>query len=200
MRAVFLDRDGTLNVEKGYLRQVADLELYPGAAAAVKRLNKAGILAILTTNQTGAARGFYPLSHIEALHNRLAELLWEQAEAKLDAIFYSPYYPRGTVAELAKESDCRKPGVGMIQQAQAQFSRIDLGQSFVVGDKVTDMELAQNAGCKGILLKTGYGTRVLEGKYQDLSALSTPPWQVSDSIVEAVEAILAEVGLANGVA
>lgn len=185
--AVFLDRDGTLNVEKGYLRQVEDLVLYPGAASAIRRLNDAGILAILTTNQTGAARGFYPESHIQALHQRLAHLLWQEAEARLDAVYYSPYYERGVVPELTRASTCRKPGIGMIEQACQRFPELALSRSFVVGDKATDVEMAHRAGCRGILLKTGYGQRVLEGKYQ---SLTHQPWAVCADIAEAVQHIL----------
>lgn len=188
--AVFLDRDGTLNEEVGYIRDVERLELIPGAAQAIKKLNDAGLLAILATNQSGVARGFYDESHIHALHDRLATLLDTQAGAKLDAVFYSPYLPHGSVEAYAKDSDCRKPGPGMIQQACAQFGDIDLTRSFVVGDKATDIEFAFNAGCRGILLKTGYGQRVLEGKYQ---TLDHKPWRVCADISEAVDAILAEV-------
>jgi D-glycero-D-manno-heptose 1,7-bisphosphate phosphatase len=186
--AVFFDRDGTLNVEKGYIRNLADLELYEGVAQAVRRLNDAGILCILTTNQTGAGRGFYGLDHIEALNQKVQTLLHQQAGAWLDALYYSPYYARAVVPEFAKDADCRKPKTGMIQQALQRFPTIDLPNSFVFGDKPTDVELAHNAGCKGILLKTGYGANVLAGKYQ---ALTVEPWAIAETAVEAVDLVLA---------
>lgn len=185
--AAFLDRDGTLNVEKGYLRRVEDLELIPGVAQAVRRLNDAGILAILTTNQTGAARGFYPLEHILALNARLSELLMTQAGARLDAVYYCPHLSKGLVPEYAIPCDCRKPGVGMIEEALRRFPQINVAGSFVLGDKASDVALGYNAGCRSILLKTGYGERVLAGKYQ---TLEQPPHFICENLPEAVELIL----------
>lgn len=190
---VFFDRDGTLNVEKGYIRNLNDLELYAGVAKAVKRLNTAGVLCILVTNQTGAGRGFYGLDHIEALNAKVNRLLFEQAEAQLDALYYSPYYARAVVPEFAKDSPCRKPNTGMIDAACREFPHIDLSRSYVLGDKATDVELAHNAGCKGILLRTGYGANVEAGKYQPLTVT---PHAICDSAVEAIDLILTELGLA----
>ncbi|MDX2085258.1 MAG: HAD family hydrolase [Candidatus Melainabacteria bacterium] len=187
--AVFLDRDGTLNVEKGYLRHVDDLALLPGAARAIAALNQAGILAILTTNQTGAARGFYPESHIVDLNQRLQALLYEEAQASLDAIFYCPHLAKGTIAPYNTDCNCRKPATGMIEMACEQFPMIQRAQSFVVGDKASDVTFAHQAGCTSILVKTGYGERVLAGKYQ---ALTHPPHWVCDDIVEAVHVIIRE--------
>ncbi|MEB3245322.1 MAG: HAD family hydrolase [Vampirovibrionales bacterium] len=191
--AVFLDRDGTLNIERGYLRQVSDVALIPEAAAAIRRLNDAGVLAILTTNQSGVARGFYDEAHVKALNERVNKLLADQAGARLDAMYYSPYLPTGKVPEYTRESECRKPATGMILEACKAFPEIDLTQSFVVGDKASDIEFAHNAGCKGILVKTGYGERVLEGKYQFLSQQAAQPWRICAHIGEAVDAILTEV-------
>jgi D-glycero-D-manno-heptose 1,7-bisphosphate phosphatase len=187
-RAVFLDRDGTLNVEKGYIRVVDELALLPGAARAIKHLNDAGFLTILTTNQTGAARGFYGLDHIHALHHRLEQLLWTEAEAKLDAIYLCPHLEKGTVAELAIPCDCRKPGPGMVNQALQRFPTIDVSQSYVIGDKATDVAFGHAVGAKPLLVTTGYGDRVVAGKYQQLD---TEPAGVYASIVDAVNAILA---------
>ena len=188
MRACFLDRDGTLNQEKGYIRNVDDLALIAGAAQAVKRLNDAGVLAILTTNQTGAARGFYDETHIQALHARLEKLLWYEAAAKLYAIFYCPHYPRGSVELYAIDCICRKPSIGMITQACEEFSSIALAKSVVMGDKASDIELAHNAGCQSALLKTGYGQAVLDGRYQSLT--HQPTW-VCDDVLAGVDAFLA---------
>ena len=89
--AVFLDRDGVLNVEIGYIRQVEDLHLIPGAAAAVRRLNNIGLFCCLVSNQSGPARNYYPISHVDALHERLCHLLATEAAARLDALYYCPY-------------------------------------------------------------------------------------------------------------
>jgi D-glycero-D-manno-heptose 1,7-bisphosphate phosphatase len=191
--AVFLDRDGTLNVEKGYIRNVDDLELISGVAQAIRRLNDAGILAILVTNQTGAARGFYDVEHIRALNDRVATLLKEQANAHLDAMFYCPHLAKGVVEAYAIECACRKPEPGMIQQAISQFPDIDLAKSYVLGDKASDVVFAHNAGCQGILLKTGYGKRVLAGKYQ---ALEKEPHFVCDDLPQAVDLIMSRLDLA----
>jgi D-glycero-D-manno-heptose 1,7-bisphosphate phosphatase len=186
--AVFLDRDGTLNVEKGYLRQVQDLELIPGVAQSVRKLNDAGVLAILTTNQTGAARGFYNLAHIDALHERLSLLLKQEAGAHLDAIFFCPHLPKGVVPELSIVCHCRKPAPGMIEQAVQRFPQIELTKSYMLGDKASDVGFAKNAGCRSILLKTGYGERVLAGKYQ---VLENQPDFIYNTMPEAVDLILA---------
>lgn len=191
--AVFLDRDGTLNVEKGYMRNVDEVELIPGVAQAVRRLNDAGILAIMTTNQTGAARGFYDIEHVHALNNRVAQLLSEQAGAHLDAIFCCPHLAKGSVEAYAIDCICRKPEPGMIQDAVRQFPEIELEKSYMLGDKASDVVFAYNAGCQSILLKTGYGDRVLAGKYQ---VLEQQPHFVCDDMPQAVELILNRVGLA----
>jgi D-glycero-D-manno-heptose 1,7-bisphosphate phosphatase len=180
--AVFFDRDGTLNVERGYIRNLNQLELYPGVAQSVKRLNDAGILCLLATNQTGAARGFYDIEHIYALNNRVNQLLQEEAGATLNAMYYSPYYERGIVPEYTRQSDCRKPGTGMVKQALVDYPDVDLTHSFIVGDKATDVSFAHNAGTHSILMKTGYGQRVLEGKYQ---TLEHQPEYIADDLKEA---------------
>lgn len=190
--AFFLDRDGTLNVEKGYIRNVQDLELIPGVAQAIRRLNEAGILTILTTNQTGAARGFYDLAHIHALNDRLQTLLKQEAEAHLDAVYYCPHLEKGIVPEFSVPCQCRKPEPGMIQQALSRFPDIDLSGSYVLGDKASDVAFGKRAGCKSVLLKTGYGQRVLEGKYQ---SLPEPPDYVFEDMPQAVSHILMERGL-----
>lgn len=186
-QAVFLDRDGTLNIERGYLREVEQLDLYTGAAKAVKRLNDAGILTFLTTNQSGPARGFYDEDHVKALLERLETLLWNEAEAKLDGLYYCPHHPRGVVEVYKANCRCRKPEIGMIKEACNAHPNIDLANSYVIGDKATDVELGVNAGAKSILLKTGYGQRVLEGKYQ---SLEHTPTHVCEDITHAVDVIL----------
>ncbi len=187
LRAVFLDRDGTLNVEKGYISDVGAIELYPGAAAAVRRLNDAGIPAILVTNQTGAARGYYTIEHVHALNRRVSDLLMHEAGARLDAVYFCPHFKEGIVPEFTKDCDCRKPAPGMILQARRDLPDIDLAQSFVIGDKATDITFARNAGCRGILVRTGYGEQVLAGEYQNLEV---QPEKVCADIVEAVAYIL----------
>lgn len=166
--AVFLDRDGVLNQEAGYIHHLEDLVLMPGAAAAVRSLNDRQIFCCLVSNQAGAARGYYSLDHIEALHVRLQSLLQQEVEAHLDALYYcaSLSAPEGGVnPELTYWSTWRKPNTGMLVAAAWQHD-LDLCRSFMVGDKATDIDLARNAGCKAILVASGYGVRVLAGDYQ----------------------------------
>ena len=177
--AVFLDRDGTINVEAGYITDLDRLVLMPGAAEAIRRLSDAGFLGVLATNQSGPARGFYPEAWIHALHGRLAELLAEGG-ARLDGVYYCPHLPDGTVPEYALACDCRKPEPGMLVAA-AQKHGIDLARSFMVGDKATDVELGQREGCRTVLLRSGYGEDVLAGRSQ----WACQPDFIADSIVEA---------------
>jgi D-glycero-D-manno-heptose 1,7-bisphosphate phosphatase len=166
--AVFLDRDGVLNQEAGYIDRLEDLVLMPGAAAAVRSLNECQIFCCLVSNQAGAARGYYSLDHIEALHARLRSLLQQEAGAHLDALYYcgSLSEPEGGVnPELTYWSTWRKPNTGMLVAAAWQHD-LDLRRSFMVGDKATDIDLARNAGCQAILVASGYGTQVMAGDYQ----------------------------------
>ncbi|MBD2099887.1 HAD-IIIA family hydrolase [Leptolyngbya sp. FACHB-261] len=166
--AVFLDRDGVLNEEAGYLYHLEDLRLMPGVAQAVRRLNEQGLFCCLVSNQSGPARGYYPASHVDALHSRLHQLLKQEAGAWLDAEYYCPYLspPEGGVEpDFAYWSTWRKPNTGMLVAA-AWNHDLDLERSFMVGDKATDIDLAHNAGCRGVLVQTGFGEQVLSGHYQ----------------------------------
>ena len=186
-KAVFFDRDGTINIESGYIRDLNNVKLIPGAAQAIKRLKEAGFLAILITNQSGPARGYYSEDWVNQLNQKVQNLLVEQGTC-LDEIYYCPHLPDGTVPEYTKVCDCRKPAIGLIQKAQTKFE-IDLQNSFMLGDKATDVELGQNAGCHPILLKTGYGERVLSGNYQYIPDQSIP-YHIADNISDAAQWIL----------
>lgn len=152
--AVFLDRDGTVNVEVGYLREPEQLELIPGAAAAIRRLNEAGRLVVLVTNQSGVARGYFPESMVHDVHARLAQMLGREG-AKLDAVYYCPHHPTAGNAPYRTECDCRKPATGLLKRA-AREHHIDLERSFMVGDKWSDVELGHRAGARSILVSTGF--------------------------------------------
>jgi D-glycero-D-manno-heptose 1,7-bisphosphate phosphatase len=184
--AVFLDRDGTINVEAGYIRDLADMHLMPGAGAAIKRLNDLGVPAILATNQSGPARGYYAESHVLDLNNRVADLLAAEG-ARLDAMFYCPHLPDGTVPEYTQDCRCRKPETGMLDDAAAQHG-IDLARSYMIGDKSTDVEVGQRAGCRTVLLRSGFGERVLSGEYQ----WAVTPDFVADTLVEAIDWVVAD--------
>lgn|GEM_PF-6505 len=156
-RAVFLDRDGTLNIERGHLKSADDLELIPGAAEAIGLLNRAGLLAVVVTNQPVIARGEADFSDVDAIHRRLENLL-AQHGAYLDAIFYCPHHPdcgfKGERTELKFACDCRKPATGLIDKACECFF-IDRSRSWFIGDTNRDIECATRAGITPILVKTG---------------------------------------------
>jgi D-glycero-D-manno-heptose 1,7-bisphosphate phosphatase len=168
-RAVFLDRDGVLNnMEAGYLSRVADLFLLPGVAAAVKKLNDLGLFCCLVSNQSGPAKGYYSVKHVELLNDRLGNLLQQQANAHLDARYFCPYLSPpagGSDPSYAQWSAWRKPNTGMLMAAAWEYD-LDIRQSFMVGDKATDIDLAHNAGCRGILVRTGFGEQIISGDYQ----------------------------------
>jgi D-glycero-D-manno-heptose 1,7-bisphosphate phosphatase len=187
-RAVFLDRDGVLNVEAGYIHQVEDLNLVPGAAQAVRALNDNGFFCCLVSNQSGPARDYYPQAHVDALHDRLCTLLQDEAGASLDALYYCPDLapPEGGIhPSFTRWTTWRKPNTGMLVAAAWEHD-LDIATSFMVGDKATDIDLARNAGCAGILVQTGYGDRVLSGKYQH----ETQPDWIADDLSAAVGWIL----------
>ncbi|MNS24360.1 D-glycero-beta-D-manno-heptose-1,7-bisphosphate 7-phosphatase [compost metagenome] len=184
--AVFLDRDGTINVEAGYIHDLANMHLMPGAAAAIKRLNDMGVPAILATNQSGPARGYYPETWVLTLNGHVASLL-EAEGARLDDMFYCPHLPDGTVPEYTMDCRCRKPETGMLEDAAAKHG-LDLGVSYMIGDKATDVEVGQRAGCRTVLLRSGYGERVISGEYQ----WQVEPDFVADTLVDAIDWVVAD--------
>ncbi len=153
-RAVFLDRDGTINEEVGYLTDLSKLRLIPGAGAAITRLNHAGYKVILVTNQSGVARGYFPESLVLEAHKRLTHML-EREGAVLDGIYYCPHHPTAGNTGYTIVCDCRKPGTGLVDRAVKDFD-IDINHSFLVGDKWSDVELAQRAGVHSILVMSGF--------------------------------------------
>jgi len=150
--AVFLDRDGTINVEKEYLHRAEDWEWIPGAIEAIRLINEMGYLAIVVTNQAGIARKYYDEAAVQALHRQVDA--WLDAEnAKIDAYYYCPHHPQyGDV----RDCQCRKPAPGMLVAAQQDFN-IDLENSWMIGDKLIDVEAARQVGITPILVETGYG-------------------------------------------
>ena len=152
-KAVFFDRDGTLNEEVHYLHKIEDFKWIEGAIDAIKYCNDNGYLAIVITNQSGVARGYYPESDIMKLYDWMNDDLAKHG-AHLDGIYYCPHHPTGTVKEYAIECDCRKPKPGMLFKAQKDHN-IDLRSSYLIGDSARDVECAEAAGVKGIMYKGG---------------------------------------------
>ncbi len=151
-RAVFLDRDGTIIEDVGYLRSVGQVKLLPGAAAAIRRLAKAGFKIVLISNQSGIARGMFSEQDLTTIHDRMESLLKEHGAA-LDGAYYCPYLdgPAATVDQFRRDSDCRKPKPGMLLQAAEEFD-IDLAQSWMIGDALRDVSAGAAAGCRTMLL------------------------------------------------
>ena len=150
--AVFLDRDGTIVEDPGYLHDPAAVRLLPGAAAAIRRLNEAGWLAVVVSNQSGIARGMFTTADYHAVQRRLEELL-AAAGARLDASYFCPHHP-----ELTGPCPCRKPGTRLFEEARDALG-IDLRRSWFVGDRPSDLEPARRLGGRGLLVLTGEGER-----------------------------------------
>jgi len=154
-RAVFIDRDGTINEEKEYLFRTDDFVFIPGAPQAIRLLNEAGFLVIVVTNQSGVARGYYTEEDVHLLHRHIASHL-ERHGARVDAWFYCPHHPAGR-GSYALPCRCRKPLPGMLMEAAGRFG-IDLETSVMIGDKLVDVQAGIAAGCRSILVRTGYGS------------------------------------------
>ena len=146
--AAFLDRDGVLNVDVGYAHRPDQLQWVPGAPDAVRLLNQAGYLVIVISNQSGVARGYFEESVVEKFHKHMQETL-TAAGAHVDAFYYCPHHPEGTVKSFAVSCRCRKPGIGMLEHATQDWP-IDVASSFLIGDKDDDMAAATAFKIRGI--------------------------------------------------
>lgn len=176
-RAVFLDRDGTLIEEKGYLHRPEEVVIFPGAASALKRLQQAGFLLFLVSNQSGVGRGYFTLADVERVHQHLAEELTREGVRLLKA-YLAPEAPD-------QPSRGRKPSPQFLFDARDEFG-LDLSQSYMIGDKIIDLECGWNAGVrKSILVRTGYGAELARTSPDQLQEA----WIVND-LGEAAERIL----------
>lgn len=188
-RAVFVDRDGVLSEEVGYLGEEGRLRLISRSAQAVRLLNQRGVKIIVVTNQSGVARGYFSEAMLRGIHLKLQESLSEQG-AFLDGIYYCPHHPEGTVEAYCIECTCRKPAPGLLIQA-SQKHAIDLASSYLVGDKGSDIECAHRAGAKGILVLTGYGRDEL---IKISSSAAAKPEHVAADLLDAVRWIIGDTG------
>ncbi|MGK2945094.1 MAG: D-glycero-beta-D-manno-heptose 1,7-bisphosphate 7-phosphatase [Desulfuromonadales bacterium] len=162
-RAVFLDRDGTINVEKDYLHKVEDFEFIPGAPEAIKRLKDAGFFVIVVSNQSGIGRGYFDEQTVETLHAHIQTELAAYGTS-IDGFYFCPHHPEYGLDHYQVDCECRKGAPGMLLQAAREHD-IDLQKSFMIGDKPADIEAGQRAGCQSILVMTGYGeTAALDPK------------------------------------
>jgi D-glycero-D-manno-heptose 1,7-bisphosphate phosphatase len=180
--AVFLDRDGTINEEMGYINHLSRFRLLPQTVPAIRRLNAAGLKVVVITNQSGAARGYFPASLVDEIHAHLKQVL-AAGGAHLDGIYTCLHGPDDDCA-------CRKPQPTLMEEA-ARDLNLDLSSSYAVGDRYRDIETAANAGVKGILVLTGYGL----GEYEYLRhTWPTPPVHIAPNLMDAVEWILQDLG------
>ncbi len=184
--AIFLDRDGTINEQMGYINHISRFKILPGVPDAIRQLNDAGYLAIVVTNQSGVARGYYSMELVQRVHDLLMNSLMEKAGAVLDAILMCPHYPYGVVPEFSTDCDCRKPKTGLIEQARRSFD-IDFSRSFIIGDMCSDMEFASRAGIQGIMVRTGYGLGEIE---YVLPGKQIKPVHIALGLLDAVDWII----------
>jgi D-glycero-D-manno-heptose 1,7-bisphosphate phosphatase len=177
-RAVFLDRDGTISEEMGYANHLSRFVIFPYAAAAIRRLNKAGLAVIVVTNQSGAARGFFPESLIHQVHAKMEKEL-KAAGARIDGIYYCPHI-------RDDNCNCRKPLPGMLERAAAEHN-LELKSSVLVSDRYDDISMSHAAGCTGILVLSGYG----RGEHEwNRHKWPRQPDAVVENLKEAVDLIL----------
>jgi D-glycero-D-manno-heptose 1,7-bisphosphate phosphatase len=187
--AVFIDRDGTVNEQMGYINHISRFVMLPGAAEAIRLLNRHQYLAIIVSNQSGVARGYYPIGLVDEVHAHMRALM-EKEGAFVDGIFFCPHYEKGSVPEYSIECDCRKPRTGLIEKAGKAFE-IDMDNSYVIGDRYSDIELALRSGMKGILVTTGYGQGDIDYVFP---RLSFKPAHIARDLLHGVRWIIEEQG------
>ena len=183
-KTVFLDRDGTINQDIGYLNHPDQLELIPRAADAIRLLNDAGFLVVVITNQAGVAKGLIPEEQLPAIQEAFFSLLQKEG-AEIDGYYFCPHYPEGSVEKYTCSCECRKPAPGLLLKASEDMD-IDFKRSYVVGDKVSDVQLAHNVGATGVLVLTGYGRDELNRYPEDYA----PSHYTCNDLYDAVQWIL----------
>lgn len=186
--AVFLDRDGTINEEVSYLDSLDKLKMIPAAHEAIRLINLSGMKAIVVTNQSGVARGFFTEKFVRQTHEVIQTALLEK-KASIDKFYYCPHHPTEGTGIYLQNCNCRKPSPGMLLQAAHDLD-IELGSSYMVGDRYRDVETAKKVGVKGILVKTGYGREVLQDVDPDVATAGNKPDFVAEDILEAVKWIM----------
>lgn len=186
--AVFMDRDGTINEEVGYINHIDRFRLLPKTIDAIKLINHLGLKAVVVTNQSGPARAYYPEQLVNEVHIKLISILKDK-RAYLDGIYYCCHHPHAVEEAYRKVCNCRKPNIGLLIQAASDLD-IDLKRSYVVGDRYLDIELAHNARAKGILVLTGYGQG--EVRYARPKQKCKPVYVASD-LLDAIQWIAEDV-------
>jgi len=185
-RAVFIDRDGTLSEEVGYINHPSRFLLFPYAAGAVKLLNDHEWLAVIITNQAGVARGYFDEAMIQTVHDNLKRDL-QSVGARIDGIYYCAHHPSVGEPPYRQDCDCRKPKPGLIKRAATDLN-IDVQQSWMIGDRYSDIELARNAGVRSALVLSGYGRGEWENQR---SSWQHQPDLIAENLFEAIVSITA---------
>jgi D-glycero-D-manno-heptose 1,7-bisphosphate phosphatase len=183
-RAVFLDRDGTINKDVGYPNSYDMVEIFSYSFKAVRKLNEAGFLTVIVTNQSGIGRGFIEEKNLHDIHRKM-RLAFAKKKARLDGIYYCPHYERSEKPEYRQDCTCRKPNPGMAQQAVRDLN-IDTKKSYMIGDKVEDILFGINIEATPILLLTGFGRNSLP----KLNEKRIVPAHVAETLIDAVDWIL----------
>ena len=190
--AIFLDRDGVIIEEVGYLSSPDEVRLIDGAANAIARLNLSSIAVVVATNQSGVARGYFPESRVHRVHARLDELL-AIGGAGIDGYFHCPHHPTAGREPYRRECDCRKPRSGLLTLAAGRMD-LDLSRSILIGDKLTDLQAGAAAGCRTILVRTGHGTSVKEPLEKNALRL----WSITNDLAAAVDLLLPSILALSG--
>jgi len=188
--AVFLDRDGTINEEVGYLDSLEKLRMIPEAFAAIRLINQSGMKTVVISNQSGVARGYFDEAFVETVHGRIQALL-KQHGARIDRFYYCPHHPTEGIGVYRKACPCRKPEAGLLLRASQEMG-IELARSYMVGDMPKDIEAAGKAGAKGILVQTGHGMGHLESMKSGMpprAKKSFPPGSRPEGSVKDKEAL-----------
>ncbi len=185
--AVFLDRDGTINEQMGYINHISRFILLPNVGQAIKQLNDHHIPVVVVTNQSGLARGYFPASLIVEVHEKMEQQLAE-AGANLDGIYICPHHPEAKEEQYRQTCNCRKPKTGLLEQAAEELN-LDLSRSFMVGDRWSDLKCGVRAGATSILVRTGYGRgdEQFIGPDQEIQ-----PAMTADDLVAAVDWIIGQ--------
>lgn len=186
--AVFLDRDGTINEQMGYINHLCRFNLLVGAAEAIKKINDAGVPVVVISNQSGLARGYFPEELLVAVHEKMNRLLAEKG-AHVDGIYYCPHHPEAKEERFRETCNCRKPKPGLVLQAAREMN-LDPAKSFVVGDRWSDIKTAANCGAQSILVRTGYGRGDEQyiGPHQEIQ-----PDHKAEDLLEAADWILKKI-------
>jgi D-glycero-D-manno-heptose 1,7-bisphosphate phosphatase len=180
---VFLDRDGTVNEEVDFLSSPDELHLLNGSASAIREANELGLTTVIVTNQSGIARGLLTEERLMEIHHRLEQVL-EKEGARIDAIYFCPHLPGEGNSPYYQDCSCRKPKTGMVLHAAERFG-IDLSRSFVVGDRMIDIEMGKRVGATTIIVRTGYG----EMEISQMQEHNVTPDYVAENLLDAMQYI-----------